>query len=1077
MLSIGKTRLSGEGYYLAAVADGVEEYYRGVGEAPGRWTGDAAVTLRLAGEVVAEQLHAVWAGQHPVAGEALARFPGREIAGYDLTFRAPKSVSLLALLGDPDTARTVTVAHEAAVDAAFSYIERNAARSRTGKNGIHQVEVQGLVAAAFRHRTSRAGDPHLHTHVLVANMGQGPDGAWRTLDGRWLYLHAKTAGYLYEAHLRDELTRRLGVEWEPVRNGIADVAGIDRTVIDHFSDRRRQIEEHLDELGFRSARAAELAALETRQAKDTSLDVRSMRQVWEAKAAEIDFDPASLAEVLDRVPRSVPVSVPGSVPGSFPVSVPTPGQDHVAEQLLGPDGLTARASTFDRRDVLRAIAERMPAGATVAQIEAMADDFVTRPEVIRLMMPTTGPGLLGSDVIRRGDGTVIAASTPEPRWSTFELIGLEQDLVDRATSRAGDGSGVVPVRVLSKVLATRPTLETEQAEMVTRLTRSGNGIDVVAAAAGTGKTYTLDAARDAWQAAGYRVIGAAQAGIAAQELQSSAGIESSTLAMLQIDLDTDRTTLDPRTVLVIDEAGMAGTRTLAPILVAADRAGAKVVLVGDPRQLPEIDAGGVLTGLSERLGPIELTHNRRQCQQWERDALAELRAGDIDLALTAYADNGRIVTGTNALEVRRAIVADWWAYRLAGDTTTMTAFRRDDVDDLNGRARAYLTRAGQLHGPTLEINDRPYQAGDQIVCLKNNRRLGIHNGTRATITNIDPDYHAITIETNRGEVRLPGEYVDGGHIAHGYATTIHKTQGATVDRGLLLGTDELFRERGYVGMSRGRLSNHLYLLGAPGADDPAGHGPPAPTLEPADSVRQALHRQSEQRLAIDTGEPVAVWPVEKLVTERHRLAGVLAACPLDRSHDIAALTTRREQISEELAPLVDRHSELADRKLRGPGTRAEQRGLREQITRLNLGLDRLSVELDGATLGMNAREQFQTDHAHDSDRLEAVDLALHRHLDNRVRHAGEKPTDHHLRILGPVPTDPTHLSTWRRGAAHLERHNLGLDYDPTRADLATPRSRGDLAEALARHEVVAIPRVREPVQRSVERGQGLDLFG
>ena len=624
MLSIGKTRLSGEGYYLAAVADGVDEYYRGVGEAPGRWTGTAAMTLGLEGEVGAEQLHAVWAGQHPVTGEALARFPGREIAGYDLTFRAPKSVSLLALLGDRDTARTVTAAHEAAVDAAFSYIERTAARSRTGKNGVHQVEIQGLVAAAFRHRTSRAGDPHLHTHVLVANMAQGPDDVWRTLDGRWLYLHAKTAGYLYEAHLRDELTRRLGVEWEPVKNGIADISGIDRTVIDHFSDRRRQIEEHLDEIGFRSARAAELAALETRQAKDTSLDVASMRQVWEAKAAEIGFDPASLAEVLDRVPRSFPESFPVSVPGSVPVSVPIPGQDRVAEQLLGPEGLTARASTFDRRDVLRGIAERMPAGATVAQIEAMADELLTNPEVIRLLMPATGTGLLGSDVIRRADGTVIAAASPEPRWSTLELIGLEQDLVDRATARADDGSGVVPEQVLTKVLATRPTLEAEQAEMVTRLTRSGNGIDVVSAAAGTGKTYTLDAARDAWQAAGYRVIGAAQAGIAAQELHSSAGIESSTLAMLQIDLDTGRTALDARTVLVIDEAGMAGTRTLAPILVAADRAGAKVVLVGDPRQLPEIDAGGVLTGLSERLGPIELTHNRRQCQQWERLSLIHI---------------------------------------------------------------------------------------------------------------------------------------------------------------------------------------------------------------------------------------------------------------------------------------------------------------------------------------------------------------------------------------------------------------------------------------------------------------------
>jgi conjugative relaxase-like TrwC/TraI family protein len=1074
MLSIGKTRLSGEGYYLAAVADGVEEYYRGVGEAPGRWTGDAAETLGLEGEVAAEQLHGVWAGQHPLSGEALGRFPGREIAGYDLTFRAPKSVSLLALLGDPDTAKTVTAAHEAAVDAAFSYIERSAARSRTGKNGVHQVEVQGLVAAAFRHRTSRAGDPHLHTHVLVANVGQGPDDVWRTLDGRWLYLHAKTAGYLYEAHLRDELTRRLGVEWGPVKNGIADVAGIDRTVIDHFSDRRRQIEEHLDEIGFRSARAAELAALETRQVKDTSLDVGSMRQVWEIKAAEIGFDPASLAEVVDRVPRAVPVSVPGSVPGLFPVSVPAPGQDRVVEQLLGPNGLTAKASTFDRRDVLRGIAERMPAGATVAQIEAMADDFVTRPEVMRLLMPATGTGLLGSDVIRRADGSVIAAASPEPRWSTLELIDLEQDLVDRATARAGDGSGVVPDQVLAKVLATRPTLEGEQAEMVTRLTRSGNGIDVVSAAAGTGKTYTLDAARDAWQAAGYRVIGAAQAGIAAQELHSSAGIESSTLAMLRIDLDTGRTRFDARTVLVVDEAGMAGTRTLAPILAAADRAGAKVVLVGDPHQLPEIDAGGVLAGLSERLGPIELTHNRRQRQQWERDALAELRAGDIDIALTAYADNGRIVTGTNALEVRRAVVADWWAYRLAGDTTTMTAFRRDDVDDLNGRARAYLTRAGQLHGPTLEINDRPYQAGDQIVCLRNNRRLGIHNGTRATITRIDPDHHAITIRTNRGEVRLPPGYVDAGHIAHGYATTIHKTQGATVDRGLLLGTDELFRERGYVAMSRGRLSNHLYLLGATPTDDPAGHGPPTPTREPADAVRQALHRQSEQRLAIDTGEPL--WAVDKLVAERHRLAGVLAACPPDRSHDVAALTARRHESMQEIEPLIARHNELAFRKVRGPVARRELRDLRDQLGPLSEGVGRLDAELENARRDVASREHFQIDHAPEADLLDTIERQLDQHLQARVRHIAENPTDYHLQILGTVPTDPDHRTKWLRGAAHLERHHLDLDHDPTRPDTPTLRTRRDRAEALARHEVVATPRDREPVQRGIEPDHGLDLF-
>jgi conjugative relaxase-like TrwC/TraI family protein len=310
VLSIGKVRLSGEGYYLAAVADGVDEYYRGIGEAPGRWTGSAARDLGLAGEVSAEDLAAVWSGQDPRSGEQMGRFVGREIAGFDLTFRPAKSVSLLALMSDAPIAAEVRDAHEATIDAALAYVEREAARSRTGHNGVNEIPVNGVIAAAFRHRTSRSGDPHLHTHVLVANMARGDDGNWRTLDGRQLYLYAKTTGYLYEAHLRSELTLRLGVEWGPVHNGTAEIEGIPKAVLRHFSDRRRQIEEHLDQTGFRSARAAELAALETRHAKTGPTDGRSMSQLWAEKAAEIGWDPIDLREVPGRVPTSVPELVP-----------------------------------------------------------------------------------------------------------------------------------------------------------------------------------------------------------------------------------------------------------------------------------------------------------------------------------------------------------------------------------------------------------------------------------------------------------------------------------------------------------------------------------------------------------------------------------------------------------------------------------------------------------------------------------------------------------------------------------------------------------------------------------------------
>jgi conjugative relaxase-like TrwC/TraI family protein len=1060
VLSLGKIQLSGESYYLDAVADGIDEYYRGVGEAPGRWVGTASQNLDLDGEVDATDLHAVWAGENPATAERLGRFTNRKIAGFDLTFRAPKSVSLLAGLGDPDTAQVVRESHEAAVDAAFGYIEREAARSRTGKNGVHQIEVNGLVAAAFRHRTSRAGDPHLHTHVLVANMAEGADGKWRTLDGRWLYLHSSTAGYLYEAQLRRELTVGLGVEWGPIKDGIADVVGIDADVRGHFSDRRKEIEEHLDEVGFRTARAAQVATLATRTAKKATLDEGSMRNVWEIKAAEIGWDPADLALALDRVPRA-------SVEADF---------DDLAEDLMSADGLTKQASSFDRRDLLRAICNRLPAGATVADIDGIANQVLDRTEVVRLV-EANGPGLLSSNVIRRTDGTIVAAAgIGDARWSTAELIGIERHVVARATARTGERTCVVDGHVLAEVMARRPTLAAEQTEMVARLCMSGNGIDVVCAAAGTGKTYTLDAAREAWETSGHRVIGAALAGIAAQELQSSAAIESTTLAMLQINLDAHRVRLDDRTVIVIDEAGMAGTRNLAPILNAADQAGAKVVLVGDPHQLPEIDAGGVLTGLAQRLDPIELTENRRQRAQWERDALDELRCGDIDTAFAAYRANNRIVSAPTAIDVRRTMVADWWSHRLAGDTVAMTAYRRDDVDDLNGRARAYLTRSGAVSGPELVLDDRPYQAGDQIVCLRNSRRLGVHHGTRATIHAVNAERGTLTIEVGRRRVLLPRDYLDQRHIAHGYATTIHKTQGATVDRGLVLGTDELFRERGYVALSRGRISNHLYLIGAHEIDDSTGHGPPPLADDPGEVVQAALHRQGEKRLAIDTGEPLAFWAIEDLVTERHRLTAVLAACPPDRSHDIAALTTRRDQAQAEIEPLVYRYNELADRKLKGPGTRSEMRDLRDETGDLSRGLDRLTTELADAHCAMREREEFQTDHAHDTGFLNAIDHELAQQLHSRVRQIAADPTDYHLHILGPVPAYPDHQATWLRGATILERHRLGLDRDSGRCErsslLGGPR---EMAETKARLETMTIPQEQESVARSPEPELGLDV--
>jgi len=251
-----------ERYYLEQVAQGQEDYYAGDGEAPGQWAGSGAGALGVGGRVEDHELKRLLQARDPSTGEQLRR-PIRDgaIAGFDLTFRAPKSVSILWGAGQADIAHEVREAHDRAVERALGYLEREACLARRGHGGREHVRGDGFVAAAFRHRASRASDPLLHTHVVVGNLTRGPDGRWTALDGRLLYRHAKTAGVLYQAELRGELVRRLGVEFGPVEHGCGDLTGVRREVIEHFSQRRAEIVEHMDAHGGRSAKAAQVAAL------------------------------------------------------------------------------------------------------------------------------------------------------------------------------------------------------------------------------------------------------------------------------------------------------------------------------------------------------------------------------------------------------------------------------------------------------------------------------------------------------------------------------------------------------------------------------------------------------------------------------------------------------------------------------------------------------------------------------------------------------------------------------------------------------------------------------------------------
>ena len=772
MMSIGKL-VAGPGagrYYIDQVAQGREDYYAGEGEAAGVWMGTGAALLGLTGEVGEEELAQLLEGRDPSSGLLLRPLRSSSpVAGFDLTLRAPKSVSILFGVAEPEVAQRIVHAHEQAAAQAIGYLEREACWTRRGAGGVVRLPGRGFVAAAFRHRSSRAGDPLLHTHVVVANATQAEDGRWTALDGRELYRHAKTAGYLYQAALRAELSRELELRWQAADHGTADLEGVSRRVIEHFSQRRAEILELMAARGETSARAAQVATLETRRRKDYGVPVDRLREQWRARAAEHGIDRAALSRVVrPRLERHL-------------------DERGLVERLEGPDGLTREQSTFTRRDVLQAFAEHARAGATVAAIESRADAFLTRERIVELE-PVAG----------------------ERRYSTRELLQLEHAAIKRASRPV---EPMVTERALTAALATRPSITGEQRALVTAITRRERGVEVVLAPAGTGKTFALDAAREAWQNSGVPVLGCALSAKAANELRDQAAIDTTTIARLTYTLEKGAQ-LTRGSVLVVDEAGMVGTRDLARLIDAAEEAQAKLVLVGDDRQLPEIQAGGLFSALADRLGAIELTEVRRQREAWDRDALAALRDGDLEHFARAYYDHGRIVAAPTADAARAALVDDWWAATERGEQALMIAHRRADVADLNRRAREHMRAADRLGVDALVTGERAFAVGDRVVTTRNDRQLGVVNGESGTLTGVE--HGALVVELDRGaRVELPERYAREGRLEHGYASTAHRAQGATVDRAFVLGSDELYREWGYTALSRHRDAALFYVTATP----------------------------------------------------------------------------------------------------------------------------------------------------------------------------------------------------------------------------------------------------------------------
>lgn len=510
-------------------------------------------------------VHAVYRGEDGRDRYAAAlRFAGKRIdvrrPGIDVTVSAPKSVSILFALGNAWVAAAVRAAHQAAIAEALAYLESVAGHGLRGHQGDGQraqrITTDGWIVAAFEHRTSRAGDPQLHTHLVVPNLLYAADGKRSALDSRALHRHALTASYLYHAVLRGQLTRQLGVAWTTPHKGIAEVAGIPPDLIKTFSTRRRQMLRLLARGGWSGSDAAQAACLATRPDKGPAESEPALRTRW-ATTAE------AAGHRADRV-------LGAALARTRPPTAPTIAQ--LSQHLLGPTGLTAQATGFDRRDLLQAICQAVPAGcsATRVELEMAANDVIRQRDAIRL-------------ATRGEDGA---------RWSTAELLGVEQAALRIAEDLRRTSLRTVERAVVESAVA-RSALSSEQKAMV-RALAAASGLFVVVGPAGAGKTAALAAAAHVWAAQGRPMTGGAVAAVTARRLEHATGIPSTSLALtLATARSREQATERPAGlrsggVLVVDEASMVDTRTLTALLAHTRAAQATLVLVGDPAQLPEI---------------------------------------------------------------------------------------------------------------------------------------------------------------------------------------------------------------------------------------------------------------------------------------------------------------------------------------------------------------------------------------------------------------------------------------------------------------------------------------------------------
>jgi conjugative relaxase-like TrwC/TraI family protein len=831
MLTIGKLG-AGRGqleYYEQQVAAGIEDYYVGRGESPGRWRGSWADSLGLTRgqEVQRSSFMSLMHGRHPVEGTVLRPMGTcSTVAALDLTSSASKSVSVLFAIADDHTSAAVLEAHERAVGSALAYLEREACWTRRGHGGVERVRGEGFIAASYRHRMSRAGDPQLHTHVVVANMTRA-DGRYTALDAHALYEHKSAAGALYRAVLRGEVRERLPwVRWRQVSRGLFEIEGIPDPVLRHFSQRRVEIEERAMELvgaGELSRERMQGIALATRRTKQYGVNGSTWREQAQARAAEHGLGRADL-EAL-RTGSAAVRELPDLVQSFL--------------RLSGPEGLTELHNTFERRHALAEIAGAFRQGATATELEHATSRYLEDPTVQALRSDSTGA----------------------LRYTTVDLLAREREIVEGPERRSGAQVGVLSAALVDRVLSrSRPALNHDQAAAVRALAASESGIDVVEALAGTGKTTMIGALAACYQLAGWRVIGTAPTGRAARQLRDVAEIPAGTMHSLLGELD-QAGGFGPRTVLVLDEAGMAPTRLTARLFAHAEHAGVKVIAVGDPGQLGSVEAGGWLAALARQRPAPQLREVMRQGDPEERAALEALREGEPERYLAHKQDAIAVhATETQALA---ALIEQWDAARAQHGLRGAVMIARDNHtrERLNHAARHHLKQNGVLPTSGVIVGGREFVVGDRVIARRNDRHLDVDNGTLATVIEIDPVVGRMHVRTASGELRQLDRVYVADHLEYAYALTCHGTQGGTVTWAGVIGRPaEFTREWAYTALSRAREQTVLHVISERSGREHErdAYGPALPERTRTERVRalhRAMKRTETERLAIEQTQP------------------------------------------------------------------------------------------------------------------------------------------------------------------------------------------------------------------------------